>query len=157
MTLPYKGELACEILKRRITRKVNEIFPQKTVRFIFKSQRMINANAKDCRSSLTKSNIIYQFTCTCLKSYIGRSERSLAVRANEHLPSKALKSEKPFSSAITEHLITSSHTASMDNFKVIYQAKNRKMLFAYEASAIKRFSPALNIQKYQRHDLKIEW
>ena len=63
--------------------------------------------------------------------------------------------KKPHSS-ITEHLIKEGHVVDADeSFKILYHARHRSLLKFYEAVAIKRLKPELNVQKEPMYNLKL--
>ena len=68
------------------------------------------------------------------------------------------KGEAPSSkTAVTEHLLDTGHTATYDDFSIIFQAKNECQLNAAEAYAIHKLKPELNCQKYLENELHIAW
>ena len=71
-------------LKRKLRRclvdpNVNIRIKQKTTKLCFFT------NTKDKTPPLSKSNVVYEFTCPgCNSSYIGKTNRTLLVRTQEH-------------------------------------------------------------------------
>ena len=64
-------------------------------------------NAKDKKPSVSQSSVVYMFACPgCSCNYIGKTERTLHERADEHAYSNK-KSNKQ--NAIYEHLSTCPH------------------------------------------------
>lgn len=125
---------------------------------------------KQLVSPYTKSNCIYQFTCKCQSTYIGRTERQLGNRVAEHIPkwlhsqlsdssrvSRPLKKKEPASS-IGRHLLSTGHiidTASA--FRVVYRTPNRKLLRFVEALTIKILKPKICKQLDFVVDVKLPW
>ena len=80
------------------------------IKFIvcYKTTKMsFYTNTKDKTPLLSQSSLVYKFTCPgCSSSYVGKTERTLFERTEEHAyPSK--KKNDP--SAIFEHLSTCTH------------------------------------------------
>ena len=64
-------------------------------------------NAKDEKPSVSQSSVVYMFACPgCSCNYIGKTERTLHERTDEHAYSNK-KSNKQ--NAIYEHLSTCPH------------------------------------------------
>jgi hypothetical protein len=56
-------------------------------RFSFKSIKIGSLYIKDSKPVIPKldtCNLIYQFKCTCNKSYVGRTKRVIRIRGEEH-------------------------------------------------------------------------
>ena len=80
------------------------------IKFIvcYKTTKMsFYTNTKDKTPLLSQSSLVYKFTCPgCSSSYVGKTQRTLFERIEEHAyPSK--KKNDP--SAIFEHLSTCTH------------------------------------------------
>nr|CAH8866400.1 unnamed protein product [Trichobilharzia regenti] len=86
LNLNFKGDLAADILKRRISSSLKKTFPAATLRVTFSSRPILRNNTKDKLSHMTNSMCIYQFTCSCGARYIGRCMRVLSKRVREHYP-----------------------------------------------------------------------
>ena len=64
-------------------------------------------NTKDKTPSLSQSFVVYKFTCPgCSCNYIGKTERTLHERTDEHAYSNKTSNEQ---NAIYEHLSTCPH------------------------------------------------
>ena len=125
---------------------------------------MFFTNTKDKTPSLSQSSVVYKFTCPgCSRNYIGKTERTLHERMEEHAyPNK--KSNKQ--SAIYEHLSTFPHYSHIvdlfsvnnhdvncnksdinqirSNITVLDKADNWNELLFKEALVIKLHKPLLN-------------
>ena len=80
------------------------------IKFIvcYKTTKMsFYTNTKDKTPLLSQSSLVYKFTCPgCSSSYVGKTDRTLFERTEEHAyPSK----KKNDQSAIFEHLSTCTH------------------------------------------------
>ena len=109
---------------------------------------------------MSTPNVIYQFTCsTCPVQYIGMTERRLGDRVREHLPLWLSHcTDKTSRSSITDHIIEHGHTCKADDcFKILYRARNRRLLRFVEAVAIKRNKPRLNVMKETDLRLQLPW
>ncbi|CAH8863643.1 unnamed protein product [Trichobilharzia szidati] len=105
------------------------------------------------------SNCVYQFTCTCQSTYIGRTERSVIVRISEHIPKNLrLKGPQVLNSAITRHLLDTGHNVdNLKSFKIINKQKKPNLLRFAEAIAIRRLKPNLCTQKETVVNLALPW
>ena len=72
---------------------------------------------KDKIPDLSRSNLVYQFTCPgCSKAYIGKTERNLATRLSEH--------SDPLKSAISKHLTDCEHANFILDLNNLYDNLN---------------------------------
>ena len=113
----------------------------------------------DKSSFLSTSNCIYQFTCTCRSTYIGRTERRVHVRISEHVPKKLrLQGSRALNSAIARHLLDTGHSIDISHaFKIISKQRSTTALRFAEAIAIKKLKPDLCIQKETVINLLLPW
>ena len=95
-----------------------------------------------------QSNVVYQFTCRLDADtiYIGKTIRSLATRAKEHLRPTASRRD----TAVTTHLRTCEpcQSATLNDFKVLRNCTTDHECHLFEALLIKRYRPSLNNQLY---------
>ena len=99
---------------------------------------------KSAAPSSLSANVVYKFTCSldARTSYIGKTERHLVARMEEHLNPKK-------DSAVTKHIsqcITCHNNASFDNFSIIQRCQSALALIFHETLCIRRYKPSLNIQ-----------
>ena len=76
-----------EVYARELVNRMKTFTPDFNVRFSFKSIKMKSLYIKNSKPFICKldtCNVIYQFQCTCNKSYVGRTKRVLRIRAEEH-------------------------------------------------------------------------
>ena len=105
--LNYSGETAERMVISCIKKLYRSFKREINVKFAthYKTTKMLFfTNTKDKTLSLSQSSIVYRFTCPgCSCNYIGKTERTLPERTEEHAYHKK-KSNKQ--SAIDEHLST---------------------------------------------------
>jgi len=153
LKITFRGDAASELFRRKIQRTVNRNCVNTRVVTIFTSQPLFTTQAKDRLPDMTKSNVIYQFTCnTCKLQYVGRTERRLEDRVREH--TRLNPSLKAVKSSIAEHLINTGHSYQRDEcFTILHQTHNRRLLKIIEAIYISKLKPKLNVQV--EHDFKL--
>ena len=78
-------------------------------------------------STLLCSNIIYSYTCSsCNAAYYGKTSRNLKNRCSEHLGinKSGRKINYPSNSSIYQHINSSDHSGSLEDFKIISKNNN---------------------------------
>ena len=123
------------------------------------------------RDDCVTSHCIYQFTCNCGNSYIGRTNHHLKSRVNEHIPKWLLinmeaqdfpnnsHDRRPISS-IAQHLVGSGHRLqdpSSNNFRILFRNCKGRMVHFIEALAIRTMNPTLCVQKLLILALQLPW
>ena len=108
--LQYSGDTAEGMLKSCIKKLSKCLKKDTNIKFIvcYKTTKMpFYKNTKDKTTLLSQSSLVYKFTCPgCSSSYVGKTDRTLFERTEEHAyPSK----KKNDQSAIFEHLSTCTH------------------------------------------------
>ena len=159
LRLPLRGDNASSLMKQRLKAAVLKTYPAAQLVLIKEVRRLPISNRKNTIDSDTKSNIIYQFTCSCRCRYAGRTLRQLKVRITEHLP-KWLTERRTGNakSAISKHLQESGHSALEPlYFCILYQARRSQEHKFAEAVKIRRTKPALCIQKQFVVNLLLLW
>ena len=110
--LNYSGETVERMIKSCIKKLYRSFKREVNVKFVthYKTTKMsFFTNTKDKTSSLSQSSVVYQFTCPgCSCNYIGKTERNLHERTEEHAYCNKKSNEQ---SAIYEHLSTCSRVA----------------------------------------------
>ena len=92
------------------------------------------------------TNVVYKFSCLGDPSisYIGKTERHIATRMDEHLDRRAEKS------AVTSHINScvscATHGVSYDNFSILRKCDTSYSTSIHEAFLIRRYKPLLNVQ-----------
>ncbi|CAM0512582.1 unnamed protein product [Fasciola hepatica] len=138
------------------------------LRIIHRTIEIPTPSVKQRPPMYTKSNLIYQFQCSCEATYVGRTERQLRNRVIEYIPNwvqrfvmqsgsdqrhndNVRKHKIPSSavgrrpSAVARHLLMTQHPADRTTaFRVIYVAKNTRLLRQIDGVAIRTpLSPIL--------------
>lgn len=94
------------------------------------------------------SGVVYKFPCSgCNATYIGKTIRHLKVRSCEHLGFSHLTGKRVATqqqSAVSEHLLMSSHTADGNNFTVLSSDARNYLLEIKESLFILKEKPVLN-------------
>ena len=165
--LNYSGEIAERMVKSCIKKLYRSFKREVNVKFVthYKTTKMsFFTNTKDKTPSLNQSSVVYQFTCPgCSCNYIGKTERTLHERTEEHAYSNKKSNEQ---SAIYEHLSTcpyyshivdllnvNNHDVDCNRFDtnqirsntiVLDKADNWNELLFKEALLIKSHTPSLN-------------
>ena len=133
-------------------------------------------STKDPIPTFQKANIIYEITCPgCHDKYIGKTDRCLFTRLNEHasrldqpmhqhfmncdlfhdylnlfaLPS--INETGFFDIDIKSHMLT----ATLNNFRIIDRDNNWSKLCFMEAFYIKRLSPRINVGLKASKELRL--
>ena len=99
---------------------------------------------KDQDAIKNRSGVIYRFKCNrveCDDEYIGESSRTFGERFKEHLKAP---------STIFDHLTTTGHQVSLENFSIMGREEQNLMRAIKEALYIRVNNPSLNrnIGKY---------
>lgn len=100
-------------------------------------------NPKDKIRNENQSGI-YEINCdNCDKKYIGQTRRNLKTRFNEHF--SHIKFDREEKSAVAKHCLTTGHTVSKQNSKLIKPISSPKLLNAWETFFInKSEAPLMN-------------
>ncbi|MGL4482492.1 MAG: reverse transcriptase domain-containing protein [Lactococcus garvieae] len=166
ITVPYKGETTAEILTRRLVHSLRMTYNAARLRIHYTSKPLLSTNPKDKLPELATSFCIYSFACSCGANYVGRTSRRLSDRVREHHPKWLTRGEsKASSSAILDHLISSSHVINPENaFKPIYKVPRckskgvrQRILAVAEAIGIRLLKPFLCKQRQFIRVLQLPW
>ena len=122
LTIPFVGDLTSQLVKK-LKRKLRRclVDPNVNIRIKEKTTKLcFFTSTKDKTPQLSQSNVVYEFICPgCNSSYIGKTNRILLVRIQEH----ALTDKE---SAIYKHL------HDCDNIKHIQDLYNLPDIFTNE-------------------------
>ena len=155
--VPYFGKVS-RIFANDISKLISRKFPVK-VRIVYSSFKVKSYFVLKCFSPFyLSSNIVYRFNCmsdSCSDTYIGYTSRHLFERCDEeHLN---LKSKKQ--SEIKDHIrkcsVCNSSTLSYSVFSIVRRCRSEVHAKLFEAFAIKRFRPSLNVQLFAQGASKI--
>lgn len=162
LRIPYAGS-AGENLVSNLKRKLKHCF-KKNINFKFNVTYSTHkiafyTNMKDTTPQMYKSNIVYKFTCPgCNAAYIGKTERNLFQRCNEHATTKDSAIYNHMKECSELHYLNTLLTLNLDSFdsrdisietvknntKVIDSSDNWSKLLIKEALYIKSEKPLLN-------------
>ena len=169
LNLPFKGELIMTQLKKRIKASVQRTFMAADFRLLTSTIGLPLPPIKIPTSITATSHCIYKFTCSCQKTYIGRTDRCLIDRIKEHVPQwlAMMIAQRPNvnqsvdripASSIGKHLLETGHVIDKNcSFEVIFRDQKPKSLMYLEAIAISRLKPQLCVQKKLFITLKLPW
>ena len=136
---------------KKVKRLFSKYHPNVKLSVAFKAPRQIRDlfPFKDkIKDTPKQSLIIYQLKCkNCDHSYIGRTERTLAYRVNEHRKSK--------SSSVYDHQEKTGHTIDFDNVKILDKANFNWKLQFKEVLHINSKKPAINKQLNSQSSYKV--
>nr|VZH95510.1 unnamed protein product [Spirometra erinaceieuropaei] len=154
--LPFQGDAASELVKRRLKTAITSAFPAANLRVCFTNSPLLRLGGKDRLPLQATSMCIYSFTCSCGAGYIGRTTRRLEKRVREHIPAWLGKGEKKsISSSILAHLVDTNHRVdAKEAFQIVYRTPagfskglRQRVLATAEAVAIRLANPVLCCQK----------
>ena len=95
--LPYNSHRVATIM-RGLIKKMKKVTPEFHVNLAYRSIRVSNlfsGRAKPLRPIYDTNNVVYKFQCFCSSSYVGQTDRPLAVRIGEHFTRVNLLSSDP--------------------------------------------------------------
>ncbi|RTG87460.1 uncharacterized protein DC041_0008181, partial [Schistosoma bovis] len=166
LKLQFNGDLASDVLRDRLTKSVKRTFNAANLCLSYSTRSMVIPQLKDKLPGYATSMCIYEFSCSCGESYIGRTTRQLNQRVSEHLPSWLGKGYvKTIRSSVLSHLIDSGHIVDRNkSFKVIYRIPTSfpygvrsRLLHIAEAIGIRANKPSLCVQKKFVTPLSLPW
>ena len=151
LKLPFIGE-ASYTLSKKLKRIIGD-YLNMNVRVVFTSCKVSSYFSLKCKTPLPLiSNVVYEFSCSSDAglTYIGKTKRNLITRVGEHLSSREKSHKSEVKSHIPKCHSCRSADLNLDSFKVIKRAKSSFDVLIHEALLIKRKSPKLNKQLYQK-------
>ena len=136
----------------RLRKLFKNALPSVKLNLIYKTTyRMGNMfRYKDQFPASIRSDFIYLYKCgLCNESYIGLSRRHQKVRFSEHMLRSArtgnvLNSDTMSKSAVSDHMISTNHEVSNDNFTILSIGGNQETLEIKESLMIHKLKPSLN-------------
>ena len=87
LSVPYIGDLTAQLVKKfKCKLRIYLANPNVDIRVREKTTKVFFfTNTKDKTPPLSKSNVVYKFSCPgCNSSYVGKTNRNLFVRTQEH-------------------------------------------------------------------------
>ena len=171
LRLPYKGDDVTNLINKRLNSAINRTYYAAKQIIISTTTRIQIPSVKEPQPLHAKSNCIYQFTCECSATYIGRTERQLHNRMVEHIPvwlQKSMKDkfkaitspekDRTLKSSITQHICESKHCVIPQKaFNVVYTTNNNRALRYAEALVIRNRQPQLCKQREWLITLALPW
>ena len=155
LRLPWLGpvseryrKLTCDL----ITNSFSQVYP----RVVFTSRSAFSGRAKDVIPTSQKSHIVYQYTCSCALTYVGKTTQCLSFRMKQHIPEKlfaqspdlkCLRTDSGITRHLKEHPECIEKTLIPGAFKMLAQARGQDHLDVLEALFIQRLTPPLCNQK----------
>ena len=142
ISFPYHGDLS-ENIKRN--------FKDINVRIVFRSESKLNTfikTGKDHLKCLNKMNVIYRFSCTCGKCYVGQTKRPLSIRRKEHTDN--FKLNEKYHNVISKDLKDNvgdytEHSVQWEKVEILHQESSfYKRTFAEMVFIKKEGSNSLN-------------
>ena len=148
----FLGEISKNI-EKELKQIVSESYPQIQLLFTYKSSSMIGSHFgfKDKQPLMSKSNLIYKYTCECCQAfYIGKTNRQLAVRISEHSGVSA-RTGKTFKkrpqSDIFDHSEECNTHVKPENFKILDTLQSENGLLLLESLHQKTKKPFIGKQQ----------
>ena len=130
LSLPYKGSHSTK-LKRQLNRLFAKLAPSVKLNIIFSASNKLSKLCKlKCKLPIAKqSNVIYKVACgNCTEFYIGKTNRRLQTRLNEH--------KKDVNSALNEHSILTDHNIDYAGVKILAKDSHNYRLLIKETLKI---------------------
>ena len=117
-------------------------------------------NMKDKLNKLSKSNVVYQFSCPgCESSYIGKTDRTLFERTKEHVTRANVKNQFSINNLIPNDVNTHEFRLNLvrQNTRIIDESNNWNVLLFKEAYHIKGKFPILNNGAKASREMQLFW
>jgi hypothetical protein len=169
LEIPYKGEQMLIQTRQRIRSAINRAYNAAQLILLVKTKPLpVSAIWGSAVDNVT-SHVIYEWVCGCGNTYIGRTNRQLSSRINEHVPKwlhDQLGSGNPHinsggrnpNSSIGKHLLDNPHCVNArERFRIIFRSTKATVLRFAEALAIKTFNPLLCVHKQFVITLNLPW
>ena len=157
--LPWIGRISSSF-GSEIRSTITKGFPEARPRVIFSTNRPFSGRQKDVLPATSQSLVVYEFTCRCAQTYVGKTSQCLEQRIKQHVPAKLMQPipdvrQAKSDSAITRYLKDGVECIDPDlttRFKIIARARHQCHLGVLEAIYIRAKSPVLCSQKeHVRH------
>ncbi|CAH8579694.1 unnamed protein product [Dicrocoelium dendriticum] len=163
--IPFKGDSAADALSKRLRDTVEKTYFAARLRIVFYNKPLFAKPLKDRLPPVTRSMLVYLYSCSCGVRYVGRTTRRLSHRIREHIPKWFYKGEaRSSNSSILSHLLECSHAGTENDFRVIYTVPERftrgfrmHLLSIAEAIYIRHLKPELCVQKQFVRPLLLPW
>jgi hypothetical protein len=127
-----------------ITDKIAKILRKNNINTQFTTCGTIRQMMRSVKDNIDRQQLkgVYKIDCSCGKSYIGETGRSLKIRLKEHVAD--IKNERSRTSALVEHSSKTKHHVCVEDAKVIAREDNYHKRKIREAIEIMKFPQNLN-------------
>ena len=141
--------------KKEVLSAIAHGFSKVKARIAFSSERAFSGRRKDVLPPTALNLCIYEFTCRCSRTYVGKTTQQLGERI-KHVPDKLFVNLRgktavtASDSAITRHLKENLECADIglcQQFQILAGARHSQHLDVLEALYIRSKSPDLCHQK----------
>ncbi|KAI5643765.1 hypothetical protein NE865_04161 [Phthorimaea operculella] len=122
-----------------VTDKIGTVLSKGSIKTVFTPLSKISYSLRTPKDVIPIQNAgVYKVQCSCGKSYIGQTKRSISERVKEHIA--AVKNRQTHKSAIAEHLLTSgaNHWIELHAPKVLSVERHYYSRVVREAIEIKK-------------------
>ena len=148
--LPYIGNVS-RGFSSRICETVKKAYPTTKPTVCFTTTHAFRKTPKEALPAFTKSYVIYQYTCSCAETYVGKTTQRLSERIKQHIPPNiATRKSNQADSAILAHLRNKPAcvpTNAQELFRILARARSSYHLDILEAMYIRSLEPSLCAQK----------
>ena len=148
--LPYIGNVS-RGFSSRICETVKKAYPTTEPTVCFTTTHAFRKTPKEALPAVTKSYVIYQYTCSCAETYVGNTTQRLSERIKQHIPPNiATRKSKQADSAILAHIRNKPAcvpTNAQERFRILARARSSYHLDILEAMYIRSLEPSLCAQK----------
>lgn len=159
LRLPFKGDFIMRTFRNRIESCLSKTYYAAKLVLLHQTSALPINSVKEQLPMMSKSNVIYKFTCVCSETYVGRTSRKLSTRVLNHIPRWLERGEtRTTESAIAQHLMTTKHTCNVSgSFTILTSTRWPSLLPTLEAVSIRRLRPPLCRQKKHVKHLLLPW
>lgn len=164
--LPFLNDNAAKAFTKTLKSTIRNVYPACDPLVLWKCRAVPQRSLKDGRRETETRGTIYEFTCMCSSTYVGRTSRSLSDRIREHAPRWLCegRNQPPrngkIQSAIAKHILncsTADRNRISDCFKFVFRDISNRKLHILEALTIASRAPALCRQKEGVYNLLLPW
>ena len=181
LRIPWKGNIS-KLWDKQVRAAISKCYNAALPRVVFITKPLLPSSNKDVLPTLSRSNVIYKYSCRCDAAYVGRTSQRLGDRAKQHAPPTLVHPKLPTrapssrlrtyssapngvqnldtqsGSAIHQHLLENSDCLrdfTYDRFTILSPARSAFHLSVLEALFIKALNPVLCRQKEFVYSLKL--
>ena len=148
--LPYIGNVS-RGFSSRICETVKKAYPTTEPTVCFTTTHAFRKTPKEALPAVTKSYVMYQYTCSCAETYVGKTTQRLSERIKQHIPPNIeTRKSNQADSAILAHIRNKPAcvpTNVQERFRILARARSSYHLDILEAMYIRSLEPSLCAQK----------